>query len=264
MAKLQVGFSRLDMTPPLGVRMAGYFFERKVEGVRDPLYINTIAVRDEEKTCIVMNCDHLGFRNPAISKWLPQIAAAAGVPEEAVFIACTHTHTGPVNLGDSLYESDAQYDDWLERRLCDAAVIAVNDCKPVEQMLTYEGVCPGVTFTRRLKMKDGHYQTWATECDPEIESWAGEIDESLRFVRFIRTNGEEILLVNFQGHADNVSGNLISADYPGFLREKVERECPGTKLLYFTGAQGNLIMRDYWKKSVPTEKYTAARRAGYK
>ena len=86
MAKLQVGFSRLDMTPPLGVRMAGYFFERKVAGVRDPLYISAIAVRDGEKTCIVMNCDHLGFRNPAISKWLPQIAAAAGVPDVDISI----------------------------------------------------------------------------------------------------------------------------------------------------------------------------------
>jgi len=262
--KLEIGFARLDMTPPLGVRMAGYFFERKAEGVRDPLYISAIAIRDGEKLCVAMNCDHLGFRNLAMEQWLPKIAAAAGVDEQALFVTCTHTHTGPVNCGDPIFESDQQYDIWLERRLCDAAVMAVSDCKSVEQMLTYEGVCPGVTFTRRLKMKDGRYQTWAKECDPEIEGWAAEADESLRFVRIIRTNAEEILLVNFQGHADNVSGNLISADYPGFLRQKVERECPGTKLIYFTGAQGNLILRDYWKKSVPTEKYTAARCAGYK
>ena len=264
MSNLQVGFARLDMTPPLGVPMSGYFFERRVEGIRDPLYISAIAVRDGEKTCIAMNCDHLGFRNGAMEAWLPKIAAAAGVEEEALFVACTHTHTGPVNMGDPIFGSDEQYDAWVERRLCDAAVMAVNDCANVEQMLTYEGVCPGVTFTRRLKMKDGHYQTWATECDPEIEGWAAEADESLRFVRFIRTNAEEIVLVNFQGHADNVSGNRISADYPGFLRARVEAARPGTKLLYFTGAQGNLIMRDYWKKSVPTEKYTCARITGHK
>jgi len=263
-SKPEVGFARLDMTPPLGVPMAGYFFERRVEGIRDPLYVSAIAVRDGEKTCIVMSCDHLGFRNPAIAVWLPKIAAAAGVEEEAVFLSCTHTHTGPVNLGDPQFESDPQYDAWVERRLCDAAAMAVADCKPVEQMLTYEGECPGVTFTRRLKMKDGRYQTWATECDPEIEGWAGKADESLRFVRIIRTNAEEIWLVNFQGHADNVSGNLISADYPGFLRAKVEANCPGTKLMFVLGAQGNLILRDYWKKSVPTEKYTAARLPGEK
>ena len=33
--KLQAGFSRLDMTPPLGAYMDGYYFDRWVEGVQD-------------------------------------------------------------------------------------------------------------------------------------------------------------------------------------------------------------------------------------
>ena len=38
--KLQAGFSRLDMTPPLGAYMDGYYFDRWAEGVLDPLNIN--------------------------------------------------------------------------------------------------------------------------------------------------------------------------------------------------------------------------------
>ena len=45
MSKLQAGFSRVDMTPPLGAHIDGYYFDRYVEGVRDPLYINAVAVR---------------------------------------------------------------------------------------------------------------------------------------------------------------------------------------------------------------------------
>ena len=49
MANLQAGFSRVDMTPPLGAHMDGYYFDRYVEGVRDPLYINAVAVREGDK-----------------------------------------------------------------------------------------------------------------------------------------------------------------------------------------------------------------------
>jgi len=265
MSRLQVGFARLDITPPLGVQVEGYFFERRAKGVRDPLYVNAVAIRDGEKTAVVMSCDLIALGSSCVKEWMPQIAAAAGVEEQAVFIACTHTHTGPAVLGTAgHWGSDAQYDVWLLRRLCDVAVMAVKDCRNVEQMLSYEGDCKNTTFVRRFKMRGGYYQTWGERSDPNMLDWASKADESLRFVRIIRTNAEEIILVNFQGHPDCVSGDLISADYPGFLVRKVEAECPGTKCVFFDGAEGNLVMEDWRYESVPAKKYVAARVAGQK
>ena len=40
---LKVGFSRMDITPPYGVFMPGYYVDRHVKGVLDPLVVNMIA-----------------------------------------------------------------------------------------------------------------------------------------------------------------------------------------------------------------------------
>jgi hypothetical protein len=100
-------------------------------------------------------------------------------------------------------------------------------------------------------MRGGYYQTWGVDNDPDMIDWAGTNDERVGLVRIIRTNAEEILLVNFQAHPDNVSGSKISADYPGFLIKKIEAERPGTKCIYFNGAEGQLIAGDFRKPRVP-------------
>ena len=119
MSNLKIGFARLDMTPPLGVPMAGYFFERLAEGVLDPLYLNAVAFSDGENTAVVMTCDLEGIASVTMDKWLPQIAETVGLPKEALFIACTHTHTGPHLPGSTISGSDEQYDGWFLRRMCD-------------------------------------------------------------------------------------------------------------------------------------------------
>ena len=40
---LKAGFARLDITPTLGINLAGYFFERPAEDILDPLYASATA-----------------------------------------------------------------------------------------------------------------------------------------------------------------------------------------------------------------------------
>lgn len=261
MAKLQVGFSRLDMTPPLGAHMIGYGVDRYVEGILDPLYINAVAAMEGDKTVVVMTLDLILLGDKPANQLRKLVAEATGLEENAIMLCCTHTHTGGTVDGEI---GDQQYFAWMCRRLRDAAVMAIKDCKPVEQILAYEGVCPGLTFIRRFQMRGGYCQTWPPEKDADILAEAGTNDESLRMVRILRTNGEELLLVNFQSHPDNVGGSKISADYPGFFSKKVEANRPNTKCIYFNGASGQLISRDIRYGTVTREKYVRARVAGHK
>ena len=41
---LKAGFSRVDITPPLGIGISGYYVERHAAGVLDPLEANALAV----------------------------------------------------------------------------------------------------------------------------------------------------------------------------------------------------------------------------
>ena len=242
---MKAGFARLDITPPLGVRLGGYYFERFAEGVIDPLYVNALAFSDGEHTAVALVCDLLGVYNDEFRTWSADIADAAGIPVEAVFLHMTHTHTGPVVLG-TREPSDPQYDAWLHRRLCDAAVMAVRDLKPITSIRATENESKGYAFCRRFKMKDGRFQTWGHYIDPDIVAYASKADETFRLVRIAREGGEELALVNFQVHPDTMSGNLVSADYPGVLRELVEAAKPGTKCVFFDGCEGNMGTTDWW------------------
>ena len=43
----QAGFARVDITPPLGTPLAGYFKERYADGILDPVELNVLAIRDD-------------------------------------------------------------------------------------------------------------------------------------------------------------------------------------------------------------------------
>ena len=45
MNDLKAGFARVNVTPMLGIHVAGYFKERIADGVLDELEINALALR---------------------------------------------------------------------------------------------------------------------------------------------------------------------------------------------------------------------------
>ena len=250
MKECTAGFARLDMTPPLGVHLGGYFNERIADGVLDPLYVNAVAFGEGEKKAVMIVCDLLSIYGNAAHEWPVQIAEKLGLPREAVFTCHTHSHTTPVVDG-TREPSDPQYDAWLLRRMCDAAQLALDDLKPVADVKWAEGMAPGLTHVRRFKMKDGHYQTWATPPDPNIECLASEGDDSVRLVRILREEGPEIVLVNFQLHPDNIGGCKYSADFPGVVRDCIEQEKDNVRCVFLNGAEGQMVGTDYIKNTLP-------------
>ena len=61
MNTLHAGFSRVDVTPMLGIGMAGYFVPRFADGVLDPLQINALALSCGEEKVVLMSIDHCGI-----------------------------------------------------------------------------------------------------------------------------------------------------------------------------------------------------------
>ena len=43
---LKAGFGRIDITPPLGVSVQGYYEKRLADGILDPLYATAVAFED--------------------------------------------------------------------------------------------------------------------------------------------------------------------------------------------------------------------------
>ena len=236
MGRLQIGFSRLDITPPLGTHMAGYYEQRLAEGILDPLEVNAVAVSDGERTAVLFSCDLIGVCQELMDSYRRRVAADNGLEAEAVFIACTHTHTGPC-VGRN-EEDDPSYDGLLGRKLSDAARLALADLRPAS-LSVGRGEVEGVSFVRRFRMKDGSIRTNPGVGNPEIQAPIGTPDTAVQLVRAAREGADEIVIVNFQVHPDTIGGCRFSADYPRFVRETVEGALPGVKCIYFNGAQGD-------------------------
>lgn len=246
MKNYTVGFARLDITPPLGVTMIGAG-PRVTKGVLDPLYVNAIAFGGEDKSAVVLVCDLLGMYDSFGDVWPAEIAEKLSLDKESVFIHCTHTHTGPD------VDADKQYFDWTFRRLCDAAQIALNDRKPVLDVQWAQGMTDDLMFTRRYLMRDGRIETHppaGTTGNPDIVRHYSDPDETLRLVRITREGGREIAIVNTQTHPDTVGGEYVSADWPGALRNRVEKEHPEVDCVYMNGSQGQMVTQTKFRPHI--------------
>ncbi|MBQ2743890.1 MAG: hypothetical protein IJF32_13955, partial [Oscillospiraceae bacterium] len=206
MPELKVGFARVDITPMLGTKLAGYYYERKMEGILDPLLATAVAFDDGEKRAIVMSVDNLGFPQTLHSMLREKIAAAAGVEESAIFVHCTHTHLAPHTWLREGTKENPEYVEFMLRRLADVSVMAVRDLAPAELYGT-RGKAEGVSFIRRYEMRDGSILTNPGYQNPDIVKMHGEPDETSQLIIVKREGKPEIGIVNFQTHPDTTGGN---------------------------------------------------------
>ena len=127
---LKAGFARIDITPPFGNDLSGYYERRLADGTLDPLYLNAVALTVGEETVILMAADYIGIKLDHAAKIRELIRERTGVPADHILIAALHQHTSPC-LADPETRSTALRDkvfiDVLYRRFADAAVMALDD-----------------------------------------------------------------------------------------------------------------------------------------
>ncbi len=233
---LKAGFCRLDVTPPLGLDMPGYYESRCSCGILEPLTLTAIAFDNGESKAIIMTADLIGMPIPLQDKLKAAVAARCGLEENAVFFACTHIHTA-AHMDDSDC-TDPDYEKYYYRKAADCAQLAFADAKPAKMSVGF-GIARDIAFIRRFRMKDGTTKTNPGFSNPDIDHPIGEADENMQLLSFKQEGGDEILVVNFQVHPDVIGGEKYSADYPGFARTYIEAEHPGTRCAYFNGCQGD-------------------------
>ena len=161
--------------------------------------------------------------------------------KDAIFINCSHTHTGPIVGNDfaSDRKSTPEYDRTLICAVRDAAIYAAADLAE-SKISTAESVAKNISFVRRYRMKDGTVATNPGVNNPEIDHALGEPNEAVKLVKIERENADDIYMVNFGTHPDSVGGEYISADYMGYVCSILERAIPGSKCMFLLGAQGDV------------------------
>ena len=247
---LKAGFARVDVTPPLGSYISGYFHSRYAKGVLDPIELNALACSDGETTVLLIIADFIGVDRVYCEIIREKISARVGIPAEQILLTSLHQHTS-VCLGvkDTHTRNDVFYLESLYRKYCDVAQMALDDMKEAVAELSMEDTAEPIAFIRKYLMTDGSIIGHPYGRQNEIVKRLGDGDNTVRLIRFKRDGAKDIALVNFCTHPDVVSGEYFSADWPGFARRFVEHDLDGVSCLLLNGVQGDSNHCDYLKHS---------------
>ena len=243
MSDFKVGFSTVNVNPPLGIGIAGYFIPRYAKGFLDDLDLRTLALSLGDKQIVMISIPNCN--NFFADKCAEAIEKATGLSRDNLFIAATHTHTGPrTKPSAETTEEDLvlinKYLDFLIERMIDATKLALADLRPAKMGYIYGWAPERVAYIRRYKMKDGSTMTCPPINDPNIDHPIGTLDQRVNVLRFDREGAESIVLVNYGLHADTINGNLLSSDWPHFMYETLEKALDGVKCIFFNGAEGDV------------------------
>lgn len=238
---MKTGYSKICINPPYGAPIIGYYEKRCVKGILDDLFVRTLVLDDGKVRSAVVALDLCLLPQEYFDAMKTAVAEATGIDENAVFINCSHTHTGPLVGRDfaSDQESSAAYDSYLISCVRDSAVYALQDLKE-STFETAETEAKRISFVRRYRMKDGSVATNPGVKNPNIDHALGEPNETVKLLKILREGGKDIYLVHFGTHPDSVGGEYISADYMGFVCKTVEAAIPNTDCMFLLGFQGDV------------------------
>ena len=238
---MKAGFSRVCINPPYGAPIVGYYEERFVKGIHDDLYVRATAFDDGDKKAVIIAIDVCVLGQEYYDGIKKAIKEATGVCEDAIFINCSHTHTGPLVGGEvaSDKRSSKSYDEFFIASARDAAVYAIADLKEAT-VETAEAEAKNISFIRRYRMKDGGVQTNPGVNNPNIDYALGKPNETVKLIKIKRENADDIAIINFGTHPDSVGGEYISADYMGYACGIIEKAVTHTKCMFLLGSQGDV------------------------
>lgn len=236
----QVGFARVDVTPPLGTPVAGYGYKRISDHILDPLELNCLAFSDGENQGILISADVLQIYEPFATKVRNGIEWKLGVPANNVFIQALHQHTSiRVGAPKGSVGPDERYLDVLYRKFCDVAQSALQDLQEATLFAAEGQTSEPIAFIRRYLLKDGTFKTNPGRGKSAvIERPLDEADNTVRLLRFKRETGD-LALIHFHCHPDVIGGTGFSADWPGFVRRYTESALPGVRCILVNGPQGD-------------------------
>lgn len=246
---LRVGVAEVDITPPEGFPIAGYYHERLAEGTIDPLKAKAMVFEQGETSAAVVVCDLTAISRDLCEAIRKRASEKTGIPSDAIAVSGTHSHTAP-DYSKHLYQHLESYGSsnttqenaappYAEKLIGGIVQSIVEAHEKLEPATLSSGSAlqeTTVSFNRRFVMKDGSVQTWKSLSDPNVVRAAGPIDREVG-VAVIKSGDGKVrgVFSNFALHLDTVGGMRWSADYPFFI-EQALRQKYGHELVSMFGA----------------------------
>ncbi len=250
--RMEVGISRVDITPEGPIRMAGYNRKKGSKGVGDRpghpfdnalprLWAKALAFgNDIHGPSILITVDLIGIPGHITAKVAERLSKKVGLDPDQLAVCATHTHGGPevgslLNL--TLYYSDppvtskelvriAHYQDQLADKLEQVALAALKDRSPA---LVSWGKGEVEFAINRRGIENGK---WVEQRDAPD----GVVDHSLPLLRITDLQGKlRAVFVNYAAHPTTFGGNIIHGDWPGEAQRLIEAGHPDATAMVAMG-----------------------------
>ena len=224
MAQLELGTAELNITPPLGVSLAGSFSDRKANDVHDDLHVKTLVIGNGDTKLAIVVCDLILIERQDTDPAKEMIQERCCIPPERVMIAATHTHTGPAPADILGVRREEEYMLGVQRKIADSIALAIGRMEPVEWGFGV-GSEKRLIGNRRYKMKHGGVQMNPGLGNPGCVEPAGPIDPDVNVLCFRRPDdGTAGLLCNYSLHyVGGGNGLAVSADYFAVFCEVIQK-----------------------------------------
>lgn len=237
MNTLRAGYAQIDITPPVGTDLTGFFSRRQPStGIHDSLFARAVVLDDSRTRIAIVSCDLLGFSPEFDHRLRTAIARTGVVPADHLMIACTHTHSGPACMPlRGCGRMKAKWMRWLHRKIVSLARNAAKRLCPVtvrygQHRANMNIVRWGAAFDRPDATAKGH-RTRPRLSDVSV------IQLRHGFRPFAN-------LVHYPCHAVvmGLANRKVSADFPGVLTSFLTKKT-GAPTMFLNGACGNLNPR---------------------
>lgn len=260
-SRILVGAYEVDITPPVGIDLAGYFNIRKADEILDNLYAKTVVLKTETNEVAITSCDLCVIPRELVLKIRELASIWSNIPKDNIMISATHTHTGPVTTGLLVGEIDQAYIDVMTRKVATSISMAKKRLKEAVVKVG-RGREDSIAFNRRYLMKDGSVITNPGKLNPNILKPAGPIDPEVLVILIESKIGEPIaLILNYANHVDTIGGTGVSADYPGIMDKILKSLFGNIPILFLNGAEGDVNHIDV-NGPTPQGGYKEAERIG--
>ena len=229
----QVGVSTIDITPPVGIYLAGFAArqERSTE-VYHPLKATAVAIDDGQTPLLIVGAEILGFYERT-EEVRSRINAATGIDPAHVILNGSHTHCGPC-IREMDRERHGELDegyleDLFENVACCAK--AAWEARSPACLSFGTGRCDIARSRRKPDGKGG------VEWIPTLEA---PHDHDVPVIAVKSPEGAlRCVIFSYACHPTSRSGTLIGGDYVCFAYDHIETVYPDVETCFLQGCAGD-------------------------